>query len=232
MEGSNKEVKEYEYLAKYYDYLLGDEEAFNFWLEYINAKDYHTVLELASGSGVLAGILKKQGKEVTASDISKEMKEVATNNFDGEYLILNMIDFDLHKKYDLILCVCDSINYLYEEELEQMFKSVYKHLNDGGRFIFDMHNPKRLKEFDEEYIEEGQIDENVYYQWTINSDTFDRTVNEHFTFYTPEGVIQEQHTQNVFEVDDVKNKLENIGLESEVVMDFIEDEKILFIGTK
>lgn len=232
MEGSNKEVKEYEYLAKYYDYLLGDEEAFNFWLEYINAKDYHTVLELASGSGVLAGILKKQGKEVTASDISKEMKEVATNNFDGEYLILNMIDFDLHKKYDLILCVCDSINYLYNEELEQMFKSVYKHLNDGGRFIFDMHNPKRLKEFDEEYIEEGQIDENVYYQWTINSDTFDRTVNEHFTFYTPEGMIQEQHTQNVFEVDDVKNKLENVGLESEVVMDFIEDEKILFIGTK
>ena len=232
MEGSNKEVKEYEYLAKYYDYLLGDEKAFDFWLEYINAKDYHTVLELASGSGVLAGILKKQGKDVTASDISKEMKEVATNNFDGEYLILNMIDFDLHKKYDLILCVCDSINYLYEEELEQMFKSVYKHLNDGGRFIFDMHNPKRLKEFDEEYIEEGQIDENVYYQWTINSDTFDRTVNEHFTFYTPEGMIQEQHTQNVFEPSVVKEKLESVGLESEVVMDFIEDEKILFIGTK
>ena len=232
MEGSNKEVKEYEYLAKYYDYLLGDEEAFDFWLEYINAKDYHTVLELASGSGVLAGILKKQGKDVTASDISKEMKEVATNNFDGEYLILNMIDFDLHKKYDLILCVCDSINYLYEEELEQMFKSVYKHLNDGGRFIFDMHNPKRLKEFDEEYIEEGQIDENVYYQWTINSDTFDRAVNEHFTFYTPEGMIQEQHTQNVFEPSVVKEKLESVGLEPEVVMDFIEDEKILFIGTK
>ena len=232
MEGSNKEVKEYEYLAKYYDYLLGDEEAFDFWLEYINAKDYHTVLELASGSGVLAGILKKQGKDVTASDISKEMKEVATNNFDGEYLILNMIDFDLHKKYDLILCVCDSINYLYEEELEQMFKSVYKHLNDGGRFIFDMHNPKRLEEFDEEYIEEGQIDENVYYQWTINSDTFDRTVNEHFTFYTPEGMIQEQHTQNVFEPSVVKEKLESVGLESEVVMDFIEDEKILFIGIK
>lgn len=232
MEGSNKEVKEYEYLAKYYDYLLGDEQAFDFWLEYINAKDYHTVLELASGSGVLAGILKKQGKDVTASDISKEMKEVATNNFDGEYLILNMIDFDLHKKYDLILCVCDSINYLYEEELEQMFKSVYKHLNDGGRFIFDMHNPKRLKEFDEEYIEEGQIDENVYYQWTINSDTFDRTVNEHFTFYTPEGMIQEQHTQNVFEPSVVKEKLESVGLEPEVVMDFIEDEKILFIGTK
>ena len=232
MEGSNKEVKEYEYLAKYYDYLLGDEEAFDFWLEYINAKDYHTVLELASGSGVLAGILKKQGKEVTASDISKEMKEVATNNFDGEYLILNMIDFDLHKKYDLLLCVCDSINYLYEEELEQMFKSVYKHLNDGGRFIFDMRNPKRLKEFDEEYIEEGQIDENVYYQWTINSDTFDRTVNEHFTFYTPEGMIQERHTQNVFEPSVVNEKLESVGLESEVVMDFIKDEKILFIGTK
>ena len=232
MEGSNKEVKEYEYLAKYYDYLLGDEEAFDFWLEYINAKDYHTVLELASGSGVLAGILKKQGKEVTASDISKEMKEVATNNFDGEYLILNMIDFDLHKKYDLILCVCDSINYLYEEELEKMFSTVYKHLNDGGRFIFDMHNPKRLEEFDEEYIEEGQISDDVYYQWTINSDVFDRTVNEHFTFYTPEGMIQEQHTQNVFEPIMVKQTLENVGFDTTVINDFIEDEKILFIGTK
>ena len=232
MEGSNREVKEYEYLAKYYDYLLGDIEAFDYWLEYINQKDFKTCLELASGSGVLAGILEKQGKDIIASDISEEMKEVAKANYNGEYLILNMIDFDLHKSFDLVLCVCDSINYLYPEELPKMFKSVYKALNKGGRFIFDMHNPKRLQEFQEEYIEEGQIDDETFYQWTINSDVDEKTINEHFTFYTKEGMIQELHSQNVFDIDYVKNELIKVGFEPQIILDFIEDEKILFIGNK
>ena len=232
MERSNREVKEYEYLAKYYDYLLGDIEAFDYWLEYINQKDFKTCLELASGSGVLAGILEKQGKDIIASDISEEMKEVAKANYNGEYLILNMIDFDLHKRFDLVLCVCDSINYLYLEELPKMFKSVYNALNKGGRFIFDMHNPKRLQEFQEEYIEEGQIDDGTFYQWTINSDVDEKTINEHFTFYTKEGMIQELHSQNVFDIDYVKNELIKVGFEPQIVLDFIEDEKILFIGNK
>ncbi len=232
MEGSNREVKEYEYLAKYYDYLLGDIDAFDYWLEYINQEDFKTCLELASGSGVLAGILEKQGKDIIASDISEEMKEVAKINYDGEYLILNMIDFDLHKSFDLVLCVCDSINYLYREELPKMFKSVYNNLNDGGRFIFDMHNPKRLKEFQDEYIEEGQIDEDTFYQWTINSDIDEGTINEHFTFYTKEGMIQEHHSQNVFDVYFVKDELVNVGFKVEIIEDFIEDEKILFIAHK
>ena len=78
---------------------------------------FKTVLELASGSGILADILAKKGYIVTASDISKDMKEVAKNNYDGEYLILNMIDYHLDRKFDLIICFVDSINYLYEEEL-------------------------------------------------------------------------------------------------------------------
>ncbi len=232
MEGSNREVKEYEYLAKYYDYLLGDIDAFDYWLEYINKEDFNTCLELASGSGVLAGILERQGKDIVASDISKEMKDVAKANYNGEYLILNMIDFDLHKTFDLVICVCDSINYLYKEELSKMFKSVYNSLNTGGRFIFDMHNSKRLSEFSEEYIEEGQIDDETFYQWTINSDVDENTINEHFTFYTKEGMIQEHHSQNVFDVDYIKQELINSGFEPEIIDDFIEDEKILFIGHK
>ncbi|MBR0461437.1 MAG: class I SAM-dependent methyltransferase [Erysipelotrichaceae bacterium] len=232
MERSDKEVREYEYLARYYDFLLGDEEGFSLWLEYIEKEPFKTCLELASGSGVMARILKDKGYEVTASDISDEMIEVAGRNFDGEYLRLNMIDFELHRTYDLVLCIVDSINYLYEEELETMFKSVYRHLNEGGRFIFDMHHKERLNEFAEEYIEEGQIDEDTYYQWTINADKDENTLNEHFTFYTPDGMIQEHHTQNIFDPNMVREKMENCGFDTEMIEDFVEDEKVLVIGRK
>ena len=232
MERLDQDVKEYSYLAKYYDFLLSDKEAFNYWLKYIEEVPFKTCLELASGSGILAGILKEKGYDVVASDISSEMKDVSKTNFDGEYLLLNMIDFKLDRSFDLILCVCDSLNYLYEDELSLMFENIYKHLNKNGRFIFDMHNPKRLIEFNDEYIEEGQIDDDVYYQWTINSDLAEKVLCEHFTFYTPSGMIKEQHVQNIFAVDVVKNKLIDVGFNVRIIDDFIEDEKILFIGEK
>lgn len=232
MEGSttSKNVSNYEMLAKYYDELLQDEEALSLWLEYIEEKPFKTVLELASGSGVMAGILSSKGYDVIASDISAEMKEASKANFDGEYLILNMTNYNLNKKFDLVLCICDSINYLYEEELDSFFKKAYEHLNDDGRLIFDMHHKARIEEFKEQYIEEGYVGD-VPYQWTIMSDEFDNTINEHFTFYTDEGMIQEHHTQNVFDLDNVK-KMMSKYFKVRAIEDFVEDEKILVIGEK
>ncbi len=230
MEGSanSKNVSNYQMLAQYYDELLQDEEALSLWLEYIESKPFSSVLELASGSGVLAGILKKKGYEVIASDISEEMKEASKDNFDGEYLILNMTDYDLKRRFDLILCIVDSINYLYEEELDSFFRCAYEHLNEKGRLIFDMHHPSRIEEFRDQYIEEGYV-RDVPYQWTIMSDEFENTISEHFTFYTKEGMIQEHHTQNVFDPEMIREKMEEY-FDVEMIMDFVEEEKILTVG--
>ena len=232
MEGSanSKNVSNYEMLAQYYDELLQDEEALSLWLEYIESEKFDSVLELASGSGVMAGILKKKGYEVIASDISEEMKEASKKNYDGEYLILNMTDYHLDKKFDLILCICDSINYLYEDELDDFFRCAYEHLNDNGRLIFDMHHKDRLDEFNDLYVEEGYVS-GVPYQWSISSDEYDKTINEHFTFYTDEGMIQENHVQNVFDVDMIKEKMKRY-FDINVYEDFVESEKILVVGYK
>ena len=217
-------------LAEYYDALLQDEEALLLWLNYIEEEPFLSVLELASGSGVMAGILKKKGYDVTASDISEKMKEVSVKNYDGEYLLLNMTDYHLDQKYDLILCICDSINYLYEEELDSFFRCAYEHLNENGRIIFDMHHMKRLEEFKEQYIEEGYV-MNVPYQWTIQSEPEDKEISEHFTFYTDEGMIQENHNQNVFEIDIIKKHMKD-KFDIRVIEDFIENEKVLVVGYK
>ncbi len=232
MEGSanSKNVGNYYALAEYYDELLQDEEALSLWLRYIEEKPFHTVLELASGSGVMASILKKKGYEVTASDISPQMKECSKANYDGDYLLLDMTDYHLGRKFDLVLCICDSINYLYEDELDAFFCCACEHLNDHGRLIFDMHHRKRLEEFREQYIEEGYV-KGVPYQWTIQSDEYEDTVNEHFTFYTDEGMVQENHTQNVFYPEKVKKIMEKY-FECEMIEDFVEDEKILVVGYK
>ena len=228
-----KDVDNYATLASYYDELLQDEDSLEYWYQYIQkyAKGKE-VLELASGSGVMASLLQKRGYHVTASDLSKDMKAAAQKNFDGEYLIMNMIDFKLDKKFDLILCICDSMNYLSSfEEMSEMFKNVYAHLNDKGVFIFDMHHQARIKEFEEEYIEEGIVNK-VPYQWTILSDSVSNNLYEHFVFYEEDGIIQEHHVQHVFDAKQTKTLLEKNHFKTTLVDDFIEDEKVLLIGEK
>lgn len=232
MEGSNnRNLKAYDYLAYTYDELLGDADAFKLWLKEIESEKFNDVLELASGSGVLANILKEKGYNIIASDISSSMKDAAKRNYDGEYLILNMTNYSLNKKFDLILCVCDSINYLEEAELNSFFKCAYDHLKENGRLIFDMHHKSRIDEFKEEYIEEGQISD-IKYQWTINSDAYSNMINEHFTFYTGDGMIQEQHTQHVFDSDIIVKKMEAIGFKVKHIDEFVKNEKILIVGRK
>ena len=232
MEGStnNKNVENYKILSRYYDKLLQDEEALSLWLKYIEEEPFYSVLELASGSGVMANLLTSKGYDVIASDISKDMKNSSKSNYDGKYIILNMIDYNLDKKFDLILCIVDSINYLYEDELDRFFDCAYKHLNDNGRIIFDMHSLERLKEFKDEYIEEGYID-SIPYQWSILSDEIDNTILQHFTFYTKDGMIQEHHQQFVYSSEFIKEKMKS-RFDVKVIDDFIEEEKVLIVGYK
>ena len=235
MEGStySKEVKNYELLAQYYDELLIGDSSYEPWLKYINAQEYQTVLELASGSAVLAKLLKKQGKDVVASDLSEKMMEVALKNgFDGEYQIINMVDYKLERHFDLVLCILDSINYLEEDELYSFFKAAYNHLNKGGRFIFYLHSLKRLNEFKDEYVEEGNLLDGTAYQWTILSDTYEKTLLENFVFYTSDGIVLERHQQKVFEPELLIKLMEEIGFKVTRVADFIPDEKELLIGEK
>ena len=68
----------YEAFAYYYDSLM-DQDFYNDYIQFINehVEDYQTVLELGCGTGEIAIRLAHLGKQVCATDISKDMLEVA-----------------------------------------------------------------------------------------------------------------------------------------------------------
>ncbi len=226
-----KHLAPYSILAHYYDALLGDEEGFKVWIKAL--KKYtkgHKVLDLASGSAVFARLMTIEGYEVLASDISQAMKEVAKKNFTGSYEILDMRNFDLDRKFDIITCVCDSVNYLDLIEFKSFLDSCYKALNKGYLF-FDMHDLKRLEEFKEPYIEEGEVLDTPYI-FTIEADEVNMELYEHFSFMNNSYELREDHHQFVYQIETIENLLKKAGFKVRVIKDFIKDEKVLMIGEK
>jgi SAM-dependent methyltransferase len=140
-----------------------------------------TVLEIACGTGKLAKIFLDKGYSIEGLDISRSMLTVAKKKGLKVYQG-NMVDFELNKKYDLILCIFDSLNYIQEaSELQQCFKSVNKHLNQDGLFIFDMNSDfkinKIIPDFKTEYYKVGDI-ETVW----LNSHETDTWISEMIFF--------------------------------------------------
>jgi len=104
-----------------------------------------SLLELACGTGnILQHFVNKY--EISGIDISASMLEQAKKKLPYVPLYeMNMANFRLGRKFDVVLCMYDSINHLLEyEDWIMMFKCVHNHLNPGGVFIFDMNTLERL----------------------------------------------------------------------------------------
>lgn len=212
----------YQELAKFYDALVADDEATQDWVNFIESHaSFNTVLEFACGSGEITLALAKKGYKVKASDLSSDMVEQAKNKENAhlvEFSVHNMIE-PLNEQVDLVLCLCDSMNYVIEEkDFIQVIQNAYNNLNDKGTFIFDVHSLDRLEEFENEFYEEGVID-NCGYEWSI--ETQHDHIYQNFVFFD-EGAHPtfEQHIQRVYDPYKIKEWCENIGFRVEMYTDF------------
>ena len=71
------------------------------------------------------------------------MIKVAKKNFHKiKFYVQDMSKLNLNRKFDLILCSFDSLNYLKDiKQIQQTFRKVSEHLNQDGIFIFDFNTP-------------------------------------------------------------------------------------------
>jgi SAM-dependent methyltransferase len=141
----------YDVFAPFYDAVQGDRAQHARYLRSLirnHAPRARTLLELACGTG---SILKQLWThyEVTGLDLSEEMLEVAAAKVPGVPLFRgDMRTFDLGERFDVVLCVYDSINHLLRfEEWRSVFARAHEHLNEDGLFIFDINTQRKLAEF-------------------------------------------------------------------------------------
>jgi SAM-dependent methyltransferase len=110
-----------------------------------------SVLELGCGTGSILAQLTGF-PALTGMDRSPEMLAVASEKVPAARLLLGDIgDFWLGERFDVVVCVFDTLNHLLTFEAWQaMFDSVYDHLVEDGLFIFDVNTTGELRRLGEE----------------------------------------------------------------------------------
>ena len=164
----------YEALAASYDRLTNDvnyEATVTFYREILAAEGLHprTAVDLACGTGSVSVLLAEQGLRVTGVDLSEEMLTVAQQKADGlknlpRFVCQSLQQLMLPRGVDLAVCALDSLDYITDpDDCAEAIRRVYRALNPGGIFIFDVNTPEKLRAMD------GQVfldeDDDVYCVW-------------------------------------------------------------------
>lgn len=192
-------MKPYEKLAKIYDKDWGQFSPL--YLRFIDClNEKHTfkptsVLDIACGTGKLASELYKLNYDVTGIDISTDMINTAKSNYPKiQFDVADMTDLHIDRRFDLITCAFDSINYLSEDEqVLKTLANIHFQLNDQGYFIFDINTPALYEEKHFGIIER-EI-EDIKFKQVLEYDKEKRIASTVFDFGNDE---QEVHIQKAY----------------------------------
>lgn len=212
----------YNEFASLYDELMTDID-YKEWYMYIEnifhrfGKEPKSILEMACGTGNLSYYLSMKGYDLTCFDLSSEMLSIAYNKLrkfkNVKLLNQNMLNFCINKKFDIVLSICDSINYIrYKDDLLLTFKNVREHLNEGGIFIFDINSYYKLKHIigNNTFVEDK---EDIFYVWQNYFDDINNIAEFYLTFFVSDGEnkhtrFDEEHFEKAYHKDEIIELLE------------------------
>ncbi|MBR4667411.1 MAG: methyltransferase domain-containing protein [Butyrivibrio sp.] len=116
------------------------------------SEEKNLVVELGCGTGSFTMEMAKKGYDIMGTDLSPEMLDIARRKAQKEgldimYLEQDMRELDLYCTAGTILSVCDSINYLLDDEdVLETFKLVNNFLYPKGIFIFDFNTLHKYRD--------------------------------------------------------------------------------------
>ena len=187
------------------------------------------VLDLGCGTGSMTELLADAGYDMIGVDASEEMLELAyekraESGHDILYLLQDMREFELYGTVRAIISVCDSLNYITEEEdLLQVFRLVWNYLDPDGVFFFDMNTIyKYSKMLGETTIaenrEEGSFIWENYYDPEEQLNQYELTlyIRDEDDRYTR---FEETHIQKAYALERVLELLQQAGMKAEQIFD-------------
>ncbi|MDP4115355.1 MAG: class I SAM-dependent methyltransferase [Bacteroidota bacterium] len=209
--------KQYDVVPLIYDHIMANLD-YDSWGEYLLQiiEDYSVVsknvLEIAAGTGKIANILHSKFPLYLTTDLSLAMLKTNTNKR-LKKVCCDMTMLPFKNKFDVIICIFDSINYLTSvEKLLSFFKEIRNSLSDDGIFTFDaaleQNSIKHAKVFN---ISDRYKD----IRYTQKS-TYDNKTKMHkniFTFVFEDGnEIIEIHKQKIYPFELYFKLIDKAGL--------------------
>jgi len=214
----------YHNLAVSYDRLTNDVDygaTVDFYYEILKREGLspRSAVDLACGTGSVAVLLAQKELRVTAVDLSEEMLTVArqkamTLENQPLFLCQNLKDLYLPRGVDLAVCALDSLDYITDPaDCAEAIRRVYKVLNPGGIFIFDVNTPEKLRAMD------GQVfldeDEDVYCVWRGEFDEETNICSYGMDLFQRRGSLWErsfeEHREYAYSQEQLVGYLKNAG---------------------
>lgn len=180
------------------------------------------LLDVACGTGKSFIPMLERGWEVTASDISPAMVELARGKVGDavDLSVADMRELPDFGRFDLVWCLDDAVNYLLSgAELEQALNGMSRSLGPGGLLMFDVNALVAYRTFfaEEVVIERG--DRRLVWKGRSSPDFAPGSITEaSFEVLPLEGeggplIAPEMHRQRHFPEAEVLAGLESAGLE-------------------
>ncbi len=223
-------MEAYTDFAKVYDVFM-DETPYEAWSSFLLQKlKYYGVeggllVDLGCGTGTLTQIMAKAGYEMIGIDYSSEMLAIASEKNEETdceilYLLQDMREFELYGTVKAIYSVCDSLNYLLDEQdLIATFRLVNNYLDPGGIFMFDFNTVYKYQTvIGDTVIAENREDcsfiwENFYDQESAINEydltIFVKSIDENKELFQK---FTETHYQRGYTLEQMKGFVEQAGM--------------------
>ena len=214
----------YQNLAASYDRLTNDVdyEAIVAFYEQILQKEHispRSAVDLACGTGSVALILAEKLERVIGVDMSEEMLTVAFQRAVERcvypaFVCQMLQQLRLPRAVDMAVCALDGLDYILDPaDCKAAIHRVYKALNPGGIFIFDVNTPEKLRAMD------GQVfldeDDDVYCVWRGEFDEDTNICSYGMDLFQRRGDVWhrsfEEHQEYAYSVEQLTSYLKDAG---------------------
>lgn len=200
-----------------------EEEGKDHFLAEKLSQERNTILDLGCGTGTLTELMAKEGYDMIGVDNAPEMLQIAmekreASGLDILYLLQDMRELELYGTVGAAISVCDSVNYLLEEEdIVDTFRLVNDYLYPEGLFIFDFNTVYKY----ETIIGDTTIAENRdncsfiwenYYHEEEEINEYDLTIFARMEEEELFQRFQETHYQRGYRLEQMLDMVEQAGL--------------------